>query len=163
VTSAALPGGKSITTGGPMPIDGIYESIGKTMTGTGVTRLRRSTTPGTAGLSSRLRTGCPGFRGGQMEEGEKKKKALIYARELPIYPGDEVLGVYYEEKWHSFDELLNRSEGDAETIYVMCPEVLGDDYLELLVNLSKIAKAGLALMIADPAKTIKVKEILDLP
>ena len=98
-----------------------------------------------------------------MEEGEKKKKAAIYARELPIYPGDEVLGAYYEEKWRNFDELLNRCKGDADMLFVACPEVLGDDYLELLVNLSKIAKAGLGLAIANPAKTIKVKEILDLP
>mgnify|MGYP001579650499 CR=1 FL=1 len=90
----------------------------------------------------------------------KKKKAAIYARDLPIYSGDEVLGVYYEEKWRNFDDLLNR--GDLDALYVTCPETLGDDYLELLVNLSKLAKAGVALRIGGPAKTIKTKEILDL-
>ena len=92
---------------------------------------------------------------------EKRKKAAIYARELPIYPGEEILGIYYEEKWANFDALLNRCQGDAEILCVACPEILGDDYLELLVNLSKIAKAGLALRVAEPAGTIKVKEILD--
>lgn len=92
----------------------------------------------------------------------KKKKAAIYARELPIYPGDEVLGVYYEEKWQNFDELLNQCKGHASMLIVACPEILGDDYLELLVNLSKIAKAGLGLGVAGPAKTIKVQEVLDL-
>lgn len=98
-----------------------------------------------------------------MEEGEKEKKAAIYARELPVYPGDEVLGIYYEEKFHSFDELLGRCKDDTDMICVASPEVLGDDYLELLVNLSKIAKAGLALKVALPSKTVKVKEILDSP
>ena len=98
-----------------------------------------------------------------MGEGKKKKKAAIYARDLPIYPGDEVLGIYYEEKWRNFDELLNHCKDDADLIIVDCPEILGDDYLELLVNLSKIAKAGLHLLFARPARTIKVKEILDLP
>ena len=98
-----------------------------------------------------------------MAQDEKKKKAAIYARELPMYPGDEMLGMYYEEKWHNFDELLNRCKGDADMLIVACPEILGDDYLELLVNLSKIAEAGLALRIVGRAKTIKVTEILDLP
>ena len=98
-----------------------------------------------------------------MEAGEKNKKGAIYARELPIYPGDEMLGIYYEEKWQNFDELLNRCKGDANTLIVACPEILGDDYLELLVNLSKIAEAGLALMITGRARTIKVQAILDLP
>ena len=90
-----------------------------------------------------------------------KKEAAIYGRDLPLYPGDEVLGVYHEEKWRNLDELLNR--GDLDALYVTCPETLGDDYLELLVNLSKIARAGLALRIGGPAKTIKTKEILNLP
>jgi len=92
----------------------------------------------------------------------EKKKGAVYIRSLPIYPGEEVLGVYYEEKWEEFDELLAKCKGDVEVLLVPCPEMLGDDYLELLVNLSKIASAGLSVMIADPAKTIKVKEILNL-
>lgn len=97
------------------------------------------------------------------ESQEERKKAAIYARELPIYPGDETLGLYYEEKWANFDLLLNGCQRDVSTLLVACPEILGDDYLELLVNLSKIAKAGLALRIVEPARTIKVKEILDIP
>jgi len=83
----------------------------------------------------------------------RKKKAAIYARDLPIYPENEVLGIYYEEKWHGLIDLLSR--GDVETLYVACPEVLGDNYLELLVNLSKIAEAGVKLRVGKPAKTIR--------
>ena len=91
---------------------------------------------------------------------KSKKKALIYARELPIYPPDETLGIYYEEKWAHFDELLARSTSDANLLLVTRPEILGDDYLELLVNLSKVAKAGLKLIIAEPSHTIKIQSII---
>ena len=93
---------------------------------------------------------------------ESKKKAMIYARELPIYPPDETLGVYYEEKWENFDAFLERGKGDADLLLVACPEILGDDYLELLVNLSKVAKAGLKLMIAKPSHTIKIQSIVEV-
>ena len=92
----------------------------------------------------------------------KRKKAAIYGRELPLYPPDEILGVYYEDKWRNFDDLLNRCKGDTDLLMVPSPETLGDDYLELLVNLSKIAQAGLKLMIGKPAKTIEVKHYLNL-
>jgi hypothetical protein len=95
-------------------------------------------------------------------ENDERKKAAIFIRELPIYPPDEILGIYYEEKWCNFTDLLNRCKGDADTLYVPCPETLGDDYLELLVNLSKVAEAGLKLLIAGPAKSIKVRSCLDL-
>jgi len=96
-----------------------------------------------------------------MSEGGQKK-AAIYIRELPPYPGDEVLGIYYEEKWAGFDDLLKCCQGDADTLVVASPEILGDDYLELLVNLSKIAEAGLTLTVTGRAKTIEVKAILDV-
>lgn len=83
----------------------------------------------------------------------KKKKAAIFARELPIYPGNEVLGFYYQEKWARFTDLLNR--GDVELLMVTCPEILGDDYLELIVNLSKVADAGVKLAIDQPSRTIR--------
>jgi len=93
----------------------------------------------------------------------EKKKAAIYVRELPIYPPDEILGIYYEEKWAGLDELLERCKGDAELLAVPCPEILGDDYMEVLVNLSKIAKAGLHLAIVKPSHTIKIRDVLHLP
>ncbi|KKL15666.1 hypothetical protein LCGC14_2503290 [marine sediment metagenome] len=93
---------------------------------------------------------------------ESKKKALIYARELPIYPPEETLGLYYEEKWENFDQLLARGTSDDDMLLVTCPEILGDDYLELLVNLSKVAKAGLKLVIANPSHTIKIQSILEM-
>ena len=83
------------------------------------------------------------------------RKAAIYVREVPLYPEYEVLGTYDEEKWGGFDELLRKSSGDVDFLIVAKPEVLGDTYVELLVNLSKIAKAGLRLAIAEPAYSIR--------
>ena len=74
-----------------------------------------------------------------------------------------MLGIYCADKWASFDKFLEQCKSDVNMIVVAFPEVLGDDYLELLVNLSKLAKAGLGLMIAAPAKTIRVSDILDIP
>lgn len=85
----------------------------------------------------------------------KKKRAALYARELPLYKPDEVLGIYYEEKWRNFTDLINRCKGDTDVLMVTCPEILGDDYLELIVNLSKIAEAGMKVWIGFPSKTIK--------
>lgn len=93
----------------------------------------------------------------------KKPKAAVFVREVPLYPPEEVLGLYYCEKWAKFDELLERCKGEVDILIVAFPEVLGDDYLELLVNLSKVAKAGLRLSIAKPARSIQVKEIMHLP
>jgi len=74
-----------------------------------------------------------------------QKKAAIYVREIPGgLP--EVRDVYFEDKWRGFDERLSHPE--IEAIYVMYPDVLGDSHVELLVNLSKIARRGIMLRIA---------------
>lgn len=81
-----------------------------------------------------------------------RKKAVIYVREIPKgLP--EVRGVYFEDKWRGFDERL--SYPGTEAIYVMYPDVLGDTHVELLVNLSKIARRGIMLRIAEPSPFLK--------
>ncbi len=80
------------------------------------------------------------------------KKAAIYVREIPGgLP--EVKDIYFEDKWRDFDERL--SHPDTEAIYVMYPDVLGDSHVELLVNLSKIAKRGIALHMVEPSPSLK--------
>ena len=91
----------------------------------------------------------------------EQKRAAIYARELPLYPPGEKF-LYSEEKWHNLDILLTTLKKDEiTTIFVPFPETLGDSYAELLVNLSKVAQAGLYLHIAEPAPTIKRMENQD--
>lgn len=80
------------------------------------------------------------------------KKAAIYVREIPGgLP--EIKDVYFEDKWRDFDERLSHPE--IEAIFVMFPDVLGDSHIELLVNLSKIAKRGIALHMAKPSPWLK--------
>jgi hypothetical protein len=81
-----------------------------------------------------------------------RKKAAIYIREIPKgLP--EVRDVYFEDKWQGLNEQL--SHPDIEAIYVMYPDVLGDSHIELLVNLSKIARRGIMLRIAKPSPLLK--------
>jgi len=85
-----------------------------------------------------------------------KKKAAVYVREIPKgLP--EVKDVYFEDKWRDLDEKLNHP--DIEAIYVMFPDVLGDSHVELLVNLSKIARRGIALHMAKPSPFLKEMSI----
>ena len=81
-----------------------------------------------------------------------QKKGAIYIREIPGgLP--EVRDVYFEDKWRGLDERLKDPEVAA--LYVMYPDVLGDSHVELLVNLSKIARRGIMLRIAEPSPLLK--------
>jgi len=81
-----------------------------------------------------------------------QKKAAIYTREIPeSLP--EVRDIYVEDKWRGLDERLSYPEIDA--IYVMYPDVLGDSHVELLANLSKVARRGIMLGIVEPSPFLK--------
>ena len=81
-----------------------------------------------------------------------KKKAAIYVREIPKGLS-EVRDVYFEDKWRGLDERLSYPE--IEALYVMYPDVLGDSHVELLVNLSKIARKGMMLRMIEPSPFLK--------
>jgi len=81
-----------------------------------------------------------------------RKKAAVYVRKIPeSLP--EVRDVYFEDKWRGLDERLGHP--DIEAIYVMYPDVLGDSHVELLVNLSKIARRGVTLGMVKPSPFLK--------
>jgi len=82
----------------------------------------------------------------------RKGKAVIYARDIP-QSLPEIRDLYFAEKWSHFDEDI--SLPGVEAVYVAFPDVLGDYYIELLVNLSKIAALGLTLRIGRPSPLIK--------
>lgn len=83
---------------------------------------------------------------------KKEKKAALYVREIPAgLP--EIKDIYLEDKWRGFDKQLDQPE--IEAIFVMYPDVLGDTHVELLANLSKIAKRGIALYMHEPSPFLK--------
>jgi len=62
---------------------------------------------------------------------------------------------YDEEKFANFNKGLADSKANKlDTIVVYDPTVLGDDYYELVENLSRIAEAGLKIGIVKRAPPI---------
>ena len=60
--------------------------------------------------------------------------------------------MYMLGKWGKYEEAL-ASEADA--IVVAFPEVLGDTYSELIINLGKLAEHDKAFVIVGPSKFFK--------
>ena len=77
----------------------------------------------------------------------EKKAVVIFARDVPNVTEDEPI-LYLLDKWTDFDEAL---QAEADVIAVAFPEVLGDHYSELIINLGKLASSGKALMISKPS------------
>jgi hypothetical protein len=50
-------------------------------------------------------------------------------------------------KWEGFQRLVRECKGKVEGVVIACPQVLGDTYEELLLNLMLLADAGLSLHI----------------
>ncbi len=87
----------------------------------------------------------------------EKKKAVIYAREVPEPEPDPERFIYILDKW---DELEKALGADADVLFVSFPEVLGDTYTELVINLGRIAASGKSLGITKTSPWLLVdKEI----
>ena len=87
-----------------------------------------------------------------------EQKAVIFARDVANETEDEPI-LYLLDKWKDFDVAL---QAEADVIAVAFPEVLGDHYSELIVNLGKLANSGKALMIAKPSPFIIQQFQVDL-
>jgi hypothetical protein len=60
---------------------------------------------------------------------------------------------YDPSKFTDLDRLIENCQRDKIGVLVVHhPQVLGDDYVELVTNLDKLAAAGLALKIVSPAE-----------
>ena len=73
--------------------------------------------------------------------------------------------MYDEEKFKSFNLLLaNAAAEEIEVVAIAYPNVLGDNYEELIENLARIADAGLELAIAGrtPGDLSKLKPNLEI-
>ena len=66
----------------------------------------------------------------------EKKRAVLYAREVPEPEPDPERFIYLFDKWDGLSKAL---DADADLVAVSFPEVLGDNYTELVINLGRIA------------------------
>jgi len=59
----------------------------------------------------------------------------------------------HNEKFAALNRLCQEAVSkNANKIMILNPEVLGDNYEELIHNLNKIAEAGLALLVLPPSQ-----------
>jgi hypothetical protein len=78
-------------------------------------------------------------------EKDKKMTAAGYARDL-----DATRALPYDEKFADFFRLCDQGkQGDFQIVLAAFPEVLGDNYEELVSNLWRCAKAGLLVAFAN--------------
>jgi hypothetical protein len=76
---------------------------------------------------------------------QKSMKAAQYTRDI-----DDTRQQPYEEKFANFHKLCQEATtGAFDMVIVAFPEVLGDNYTELVSNLSRAAAVGLLIAIAD--------------
>ena len=77
-------------------------------------------------------------------ERQKKMTAAAYARDL-----DATGDLPYGEKFADFFRLCEQGErGNFQIVVAAFPEILGDNYEELVSNLWRCAKAGLVVAFA---------------
>jgi hypothetical protein len=67
-------------------------------------------------------------------------RVVSYVRDLTVA----------DDKFSAFDRMIRDSEGNADAVLVSAPNILGDTFDELVMNLGKLARADLMLMIVPP-------------
>ncbi len=90
---------------------------------------------------------------------ESGTTVALYAREVAPTEPDPEPSLYLPDKWDGLEKAL---ESDADVVAIAFPEVLGDHFTELIVNLGKIAESGKRLQIVKPSPFLKMQEIVDL-
>lgn len=74
----------------------------------------------------------------------KELNVGLYAREVQPKQPDPEPFLYQTRKWEHLEDAL---ASKADAIAVAFPEVMGDTYTELIVNLGKLARSGKMLII----------------
>ena len=89
---------------------------------------------------------------------ESAIRVALYAREVAPTEPDPEPSLYFQDKW---DELEKTLVSDAEIVAVAFPEVLGDHFTELVVNLGKIAESGKRLQIMGPSPFLRMQKLVE--
>ena len=64
----------------------------------------------------------------------------------------------HDEKFAGFNKMITEAKaGKVEVLMVHHPEVLGDNYVELVENLNRVSDAGLQLVILPRAERLTAK------
>jgi len=97
-------------------------------------------------------------------KGRQDKKAVTYAREINpekldySLSGKEKAKYATDRNWGEFSTFLEDAQrNDCSAVAVAFPEVLGDNYFDVMVMLSLIAKHRLVLGIAGVSPFIELK------
>jgi hypothetical protein len=78
-------------------------------------------------------------------ERDQKMKAAAYYRDL-----DATRDLPYDEKFSGLLAMWEEAKkGEFEIVVVASPEIMGDNYEELVTNLRRCAQAGLLVAIAE--------------
>ncbi len=82
----------------------------------------------------------------------------LYAREVAPTEPDPEPSLYLIDKWDGLEKAL---ESDAKVVAVAFPEVLGDHFTELVINLGKIAETGKRLQIICPSPFPRMQALVE--
>jgi hypothetical protein len=80
----------------------------------------------------------------------------LFARELKPRQPDPEPFVYQVRKWEHFERAL---ASQADAIAVAFPDVLGDTYTEVPVNLGRLAKSGKMLIVKDTSPFLREMQV----
>ena len=89
---------------------------------------------------------------------ESGTTVALYARELAPTEPDPEPSLYLPDKREGLEKAL---ASDVEVVAVAFPEVLGDHFTELIVNLGKIAESGKRLQIVGPSPFPRMQELVE--
>ncbi len=89
---------------------------------------------------------------------ESAMKVALYAREVAPTEPDPEPSLYLIDTWDGLEKAL---ESDAEVVAVAFPEVPGDHFSELVVDLGKIAESGKRLQIVGLSPFLRMQKVVE--
>ncbi len=104
------------------------------------------------------RTPGRGIGTGAITHGRTGTTVVLYAREVASTEPDPEPSLYLPDKWDGLEKAL---ESDADVVAVAFPEVLGDYFTELVVNLGKIAESGKRLQILRLSPFLRMQTLVE--
>ena len=89
---------------------------------------------------------------------EPGTRVALYTREVAPTEPDPEPALYLLDKWDGLEKAI---ESDAGAVPAAFPEVLGDHFTELVVNLGKIAESGKRLKIVGPSPFLRMQKLVE--